>query len=209
MISEILVASGNKHKILELQTAADRLGIKLLSPMEVQERGGLLPPPEVQETGSSYRENAMLKAQAFSAWGGLPAIGDDSGLEVAALQNRPGLYSARYGGPGLTDKQRCEKLLNELREVEKSSSSKSREAAFCCYLVLLTLTGEVFEADYRLVGEVVDVPRGEYGFGYDPIIYIPSIGATMAEVPFEIKCEKSHRALAASKLFSILASANG
>ena len=209
MISEILVASGNKHKILELQTAARLLGIKLFSPSEVRERDNLPPPPEVHETGTTYRENAMLKAVAFSAWGRMPAIGDDSGLEVMALHNRPGLYSARYGGPGLTDKQRCEKLLNELREVEKASGTKSREAAFYCYLVLLTPTGETYEADYRLVGEVVEAPRGELGFGYDPIIYIPSIGATMAEVPFELKCEKSHRALAASKLFSILASANG
>lgn len=201
---ELLVASSNKNKIHELQVVGERYQLKLISPFDLQARMKLSPPPQVNETGVTYAENALLKAVAFAHWAQCPAIGDDSGLEVDALGGRPGLLSARYGGPGKTDAERVKQLLDELSDLENQTGIRNRAARFCCSLVLAYPEGNVLKAEASLSGEILDSPRGNGGFGYDPIVYLHDLGHTLAEVDFSVTCQSGFRALAAGKLFKQL-----
>ena len=205
---QIVVASGNRNKILELQTVGRRFGLELLSPQDLAEEGLLPPWPDVHETGQTYHDNALLKAQAFAAWAGLPALGDDSGLEVAALDNQPGVRSARYAGEGASDKVRIQKLLHDFHRLAKHQPRIDRRAYFRCHLVLAYPNGALLTADAVLKGEVLDEPRGDMGFGYDPIILIEELGHTLAEVDFQVTCEKGFRAKAAEQLFPQLLALN-
>lgn len=204
----ILVASGNKHKIRELQYSAEQFGIELLSPAQAAERLALTSPPEVEETADSYLGNALLKANAYCRWSGLPALGDDSGLEVAALDGRPGIHSARYAGPGSSDRDKMEKLLAEVAaaagdyEDGNSQSRKRRSALFRCVLAIVYPNGQRDNAEGVLHGHVLGTPRGNKGFGYDPVVYIDELGATLAEVDFEVTCRRGFRARAAQALFA-------
>lgn len=212
MNAKIIIASSNKNKILELQTVADEFSLELLSPEQAQAQFKLQPPPEVEETGTTYRENAFLKARAFAAWSGMPSLGDDSGLEVSALEDRPGLYSARYGGDGLSSEDRYRLLLVELEEYLRKHQVRDRSARFRAYLALVFPAGsgpldqsgmqrDEFEAEGTLEGEILPEPRGTKGFGYDPIVTIHSLGKTLAEVDFSRVCEIGFRGIAARKLF--------
>ena len=203
----IVAATGNKNKALELASVASSYGVRVFSGKEYASERGLAPIGEVIEDGSSYAENALIKARAYCAWSGLPALGDDSGLEVAALDNRPGLYSARYLGEHASDTERCSGILRELAELEHSSSMPiSRAAAFVCYLALVYPDGRVVTAEGRLEGEVLRASRGTNGFGYDPIIHLFKLNKTLAEVDFATTCAKGFRAEAATALFEKLVS---
>lgn len=200
----LLVASSNQNKINELRVVGERYQLKLLSPSDLQRLKQLSTPPQVNETGTTYSENALLKAEAYAHWAQCPAIGDDSGLEVEALGGRPGVLSARYGGPGKTDAERVKLLLDELSELERKSGIRNRAAKFHCSLMLAYPNGSVLSAEASLLGEILDAPRGSGGFGYDPIVYLYDLGHTLAEVDFSVTCKKGFRALAAVKLFQQL-----
>lgn len=201
----ILAATGNHNKVLELASVAANYGISIISAPECATAKGLIPLGTVSEGGRSYAENALIKAEVYGAWSGMPALGDDSGLEIEALGGRPGLHSARYLGEGATARERYEGILIELEELDRSSRRGiSWGAAFVCHLALVFPNGEVITAEGRLEGTVLRVPRGEGGFGYDPIILIHKLGKTLAEVDFAVTCSEGFRAEAAKALFSKL-----
>ena len=208
-ISRVLIASSNRNKVAELGNVGGRFGIEIVSPPELAAKPGLGVPPDVEENGATFQENALIKAEAYLRWGGMPTLGDDSGLEVEILDSRPGIFSARYGGPGLNDADRIQKLLKEVRQEEAARGVSNRRAAFVCSLVLLTPEGGRFSSDYRLAGTILDEPRGSNGFGYDPIVLIDELGKTLAEVDFEITCTKGFRARAAEQLFRMVGNSFG
>ena len=203
-VSEVLAATGNKNKIDELSTIAEPFSISVLSPKQFAEKHLLEAPPEVDETASTFAGNALLKAKAYAAWSGIPALADDSGLEVAALGGAPGVLSARYGGVGASDKDRWEKVLVELASLTKKNPEVSRDARFCCHLVLYYPSGAVLESVGELRGTILEEPRGSGGFGYDPIVYITELGKTLAEMEFAQTCRLGFRAKAARTLFEQL-----
>ena len=149
----------------------------------------------VEEVGSSFEENATLKAAAMARQSGLLALADDSGLEVNALGGEPGPLSARYAGEAASDSDRISFLLSKLKDIP----TKNRSARFRCVIGIATSDGkvELFSGECR--GAVIDTPRGVHGFGYDPIFFIPELGKTMAELTLEEKNKISHRARAAEK----------
>ncbi len=177
----LLVASGNKKKLAELRSIVGPLGIEVVSPDAV---GGL---DDVEETGSTFEENAALKACAAFAKTGIPAFADDSGLEVEALEWRPGVLSARYAGPDATDADRVRKLLGELKGVA------NRRARFVCAIAIAEGTGVVKTFRGEIKGRIIDTPRGSSGFGYDPVFVPEGHELSFAELPSEAKNAISHR----------------
>jgi XTP/dITP diphosphohydrolase len=152
---------------------------------------------DVEERGDSFAEIAALKAVAYAEASGLPCLADDSGLEVDALQGAPGIYTARYAGPGASDADRYRKLLAELGDLPL----ERRTARFRCAVALAYPDGattgrEVDVAEGTCEGVIAFAPRGEHGFGYDPVFYLPEHGRTMAELPAAVKNRISHRARA-------------
>jgi XTP/dITP diphosphohydrolase len=147
---------------------------------------------EVEETGHTFAENAAQKAVAYARVAGLPALADDSGLEVDALGGAPGIYTARYAGPGASDKERYRKLLGALRD----TPSDRRGARFRCAVAIAHPTGHVDTAEGTCEGVIAFAPRGENGFGYDPVFYLPEYDCTMAQLPAATKNLISHRARA-------------
>lgn len=157
---------------------------------------------EVEETGSTLAENAVLKATAYAARApGCWVWADDSGLEVDALDGRPGVLSARYGNPGLDDRGRYCQLLEELRPIPPERWT----ARFYCVVALAEPGGRVHTVDGAIEGCITDQPRGGHGFGYDPIFFLPDRGVTLAEVEPAVKNRISHRAVAAAKACALLA----
>ena len=154
---------------------------------------------DVEETGATFAENAILKARAYCAMTGLWTWADDSGLEVDALDGRPGVYSARFAGPNATDQDRYLRLLSELR-----AYSPPWTARFRCVVAIATPAGALHLADGALEGVICEQPAGQHGFGYDPVFFLPERGVTLAECPPEIKNAISHRAIAAAHARSIL-----
>lgn len=191
----VVLASGNAGKLRELGDVLAPLGV-LLTP---QSQYGV---PEVAENGLSFVENAIIKARAASQHTGLPAIADDSGLEVDYLDGAPGIYSARYSGAG--DAANNARLLRELGDTPESM----RSARFQCVLVYmrhaLDPTPLVCQASWE--GSILFEPRGEHGFGYDPLFYVPGHDCSSAQLPPEIKNRISHRAQASALLFEALRS---
>lgn len=188
-MNDLIVATQNPGKLREfralLADVVAATGVRLASPADIG------PAVEVEETGSTYAENASLKAVALAQISGRVALGDDSGLEVAALNGAPGLYSARYAGPGASDADRRRKLLHELSQVPAP-----RPARFVCAIAVAQPDGtlRLFEGDCR--GEVALAESGSGGFGFDPVFYVPEYGATMAALPAVVKNTISHRARA-------------
>jgi XTP/dITP diphosphohydrolase len=181
----LLLATGNRGKLRELAELLAPLGLELAS---LADHPGLALPPE----GDGYAENAAAKAQAAASATGLPALGDDSGLEVAALGGAPGPRSARYGGPGLDDAGRSAHLLEALA----ASRSTDRSARFVCVAALALPEGEVALGRGECRGELLPAARGTGGFGYDPIFRPESHALSMAELPSAEKNRISHRARA-------------
>jgi XTP/dITP diphosphohydrolase len=190
---ELVLASRNAHKLRELGA--------LLAPNEVVPlpEGAELPP----EHGDSYAENALVKARAGARSTGRPTLGEDSGIEVRALGGAPGIRSARYAGEEATDAQNLEKLL------EAAEGLEDRAAAYVCVLALVTPGGEEILFDGRCEGVLAERPRGDGGFGYDPIFVSADAapGQTMAELAPELKNAISHRGRAACQLLEWLRSA--
>jgi len=157
---------------------------------------------DAEETGLTFVENAILKARHASSHTGLPAIADDSGLEVDALNGAPGIYSARYAGSGASDQANLEKLLAALQDVPEAQ----RSARFQCLLVYLRHAGDptplICQGTWE--GRILFTPRGEYGFGYDPVFHVPTHDCSSAELAPELKNSLSHRGQALRKLVAAL-----
>ena len=191
MKPRLLFATGNQGKLRELRGLVG-------DAVEVVSLKDLPPIPEPEETGVTFEENAELKARAYSAASGLPALADDSGLCVDALGGRPGVHSARYA-PG-DDRARYEKLLGELSGVPE----ERRTASFRCALCLALPGGKSHIEVGRCEGRILHGPKGVHGFGYDPVFFIPALGKTMAELTSEEKAGVSHRGEAFRKMRPVL-----
>ncbi len=187
------MATTNTGKLRELKRILIDAGLDVVS-LDLAGFGQLQTDEDI-ETGSTFAENALLKAHYYHKLSGLPTIGDDSGLEVDALSGGPGIYSARYAGPGASDRDRVYKLLGELSAVEQAR----RGARFVCAAAIVWDDGEcVFVDEAR--GRLLDEPRGEGGFGYDPIFYYEPLGKTFAELTEEEKTVVGHRGRAFRQL---------
>ena len=191
---KLLIATHNPGKVREYQEILAGLPLELTYP--AQEGLHI----EVAETGESFAENARLKAAAYARASGLLTLADDSGLEVDALGGEPGIHSARYAGRGASDEERYQLLLEKLQGVPW----EERIARFRCVIAVATPDGQVHTAEGTCEGIIAFEPRGEHGFGYDPVFYFPEYGMTMAELPPEAKNKISHRARAAQKAREIL-----
>ena len=190
-MTKLLVATHNQGKVVEFADMLQDMAIEWLSLDDV----GVL--RDVEETGSTFRENSVLKARTYAAETGLLTLADDSGLEVDALDGAPGVYTARYGGSGLTAVQRYQKLLSDLNTVPASK----RTARFRCVIVLAGPDGTILgEAEGVCEGLIARAPAGIGGFGYDPIFYLPSFKQTMAQLSAAQKHQISHRGQAMQKI---------
>jgi XTP/dITP diphosphohydrolase len=189
----VVLASGNAGKLRELNRVLSPLGVVLRSQAEFDV-------PEVEENGLSFVENAIIKARAAARHSGLPAIADDSGLEVDYLSGAPGIHSARYSGEG--DEGNNRKLLAALQGV----AEEQRSARFQCVLVYMRHGADptplVCQASWE--GRILQQPRGEAGFGYDPLFYVPDQQCSSAQLPPEVKNRISHRARASALLLEAL-----
>jgi XTP/dITP diphosphohydrolase len=193
-IREIFLASNNPGKLEEMHALLDDLGLELITPARL----GL--ELEVEETGSSYAENAALKARAFAAASGLLTLADDSGLEVDALGGEPGIRSARYlARPKASDAGRRAYLLEKLRPHPRPWTARFR-----CAIALATPDGEMHFSQGECPGEIIPEERGENGFGYDAIFLVQGRGLTMAELPSAVKNSLSHRARALQAIRPLL-----
>lgn len=182
-----VLASKNQHKLAEISKIVAQFGMELVLQSEL----GL--DIDVDETGETFEENSMLKARAVMEASGMPAIADDSGLMVDALDGAPGVYSARYGGShDRTDEERYRYLLSNLENVP----DEKRGAKFVSVITLLYPDGRSIVARGECPGTILRAPRGENGFGYDPVFFVTSEGKSMAELSPERKNEISHRARA-------------
>jgi XTP/dITP diphosphohydrolase len=180
----LLIASNNRGKLREYRDILGDLPLELVTPADI----GL--ELEVAEAGASYYENALLKARAFARASGLLTLADDSGLEVDALGGEPGMHSHRYASGGDSDRYRA--LLERLQGVPP----KKRTARFRCVIVIVDPGGGTYTCEGVCPGLILSAPRGEGGFGYDPVFLLPDLGQTMAELAAEEKNRLSHRARA-------------
>lgn len=183
-----VLASNNERKLEELRQILSQMDHEVLS----QREAGLN--LTVEETGTTFEENARLKARGASDALGLPVIADDSGLMVDALDGAPGVYSARYGGEGLDDRGRNALLLKNMEGKE------NRSARFVCCICCRFPDGREITARGECPGQILEGPRGKDGFGYDPVFYMPEYGKTMAEMTPEEKNAVSHRGRALERL---------
>ena len=184
---KLVLASKNAHKLTEMQAILSQLGVEVVLESEV----GV--DVDVEETGTTFEENAWLKAHAVCQASGLPAIADDSGLCVDALGGAPGVYSARYGGPELDDVGRYRLLLENLRG-QLDRRGKFVSAICCCFP-----NGDRVEARGECPGTIAYAPKGEGGFGYDPVFLVPEKGKTFGQLTAEEKNAISHRGNALNK----------
>jgi len=184
----VLLATTNKGKIAELRRIMGGKGIELVSLSDSAST-------ERIETGSTFAENALLKARHYYRRHGLPTIADDSGLEVEALGGAPGIYSARYAGAGAADADRIARLLNEMTDVPR----RRRRARFVCVAAFVWAGGEKVFLD-QVDGVILTSARGANGFGYDPVFYYEPLGKTFAELTPSEKADVSHRGRAFRQL---------
>ncbi len=178
---KFILASQNQHKLVEMQNILSAHGVEVVLQSEL----GLH--VEVEETGATFAENAMLKAKAVMAASGLPAIADDSGVCVDALNGAPGVYSARYGGPELDDVGRYRLLLENMR------GARDRTAHFTSAIACAFPNGGTIEAEGICPGMIAYAPQGDGGFGYDPVFFLPQLRKTYAQLTPEEKAAVSHR----------------
>lgn len=181
---KIVLASKNPHKLVEISRITEKFGFELVLQSEL----GV--DIDIEETGTTFEENSFLKANAVMQATGLPALADDSGIAVDALNGEPGVYSARYGFDDTLDD--WGRLLLLLKNTEHVPDGQ-RQAQFVCVITMVTPDGQVIQARGEIHGELLRVPVGENGFGYDPIFYYPPFGMTTAEMDPEIKNQVSHR----------------
>jgi len=200
----LVMATRNPGKVRELAELLRDLEVRLLSLADFPEL------PEIPEEGETFAANAAAKALAVARLTGLPALADDSGLEVDALGGWPGVHSARYARDRThpaapTDDDNWRKLLEEMREVPEGR----RQARFVCEIALAWPDGRLWRARGECPGVIARQPRGSGGFGYDPVFFLPEMGVTMAEVGLELKNRLSHRAKALAALRELLAARRG
>lgn len=194
MRQKLLLATSNQGKVREYRLLLSDLPFELVTPAAE----GIT--TVVDETGTSFEENARLKATVLAAESGLPVLADDSGLEVDTLGGEPGHLSARYAGENASDRDRVEFLLSRLKDVPW----EKRTARFRCVIALATPRREVELCSGECRGYITFEPRGKHGFGYDPVFYFPELDMTMAELPLSLKNRVSHRGQAARKASEIL-----
>lgn len=192
---KLVLATGNQGKVRELKAILGDLNIEVYSLKGFPEIG------EIVEGGATFAENAVIKAKAVSKATNLVALADDSGLEVDYLDGAPGIYSARFAGEGKSDADNNEKLLALLREVPLDK----RTARFRCVIAICTPGGQVYTADGTCEGIIEFGLRGDKGFGYDPLFYLPEYGQTFAELDSVLKNKISHRGQALAKAKTVLA----
>lgn len=185
-LKRIIIASNNKHKIKEIENILKDF------PCEIVSMGEAGIDTDIEENGTTFAENAYIKAKAIVEMTGEAALADDSGLEVYALDGAPGVYSARYAGEHGNDKKNNDKLLDAMKDVPQ----EKRGARFVSSIVLLTPEGEKIEAEGFVEGTVGYEEKGDGGFGYDPLFYIPELDKTFAELLPEEKNSISHRSRA-------------
>ena len=195
MMQRIVLASNNKGKVREISQllAGQNMEVLPQSTFDI---------PEIEETGLTFVENAILKARNAAHHSGLPAIADDSGLEVDALLGAPGIYSARYAGPGASDADNNRKMLDALKDV----SDDERTARFQCLMVYMRHADDpvpiICQGSWE--GRILKTPQGENGFGYDPLFFVPEKNCSAAELPAEVKNSMSHRGKALQCLMHAL-----
>lgn len=180
-MTKFVLASHNPGKLKEMSAILEDLGVEVVLPSQVGVDA------EVEETGETFEANALLKAKAVCQAAGLPAIADDSGLCVDALSGAPGVYTARYGGEGLTDAQRYTLLLNALR------GQTNRAAHFVSVVACAFPNGDTLTAEGRCDGTIAFAPMGTEGFGYDPVFFVPELRKTFAQMDGAEKASISHR----------------
>ncbi len=193
-MTKLLLATNNQAKVREYRNLLQNISFELVT---LAEQGITT---IVNEVGASLEENARLKAIALAAESQLLTLADDSGLEVDALGGEPGPLSARYAGEGASDRDRTNYLLARLKGVPWAE----RSARFRCVIAVATPEGEIELCSGERQGIITFEPRGEEGFGYDPVFYLPELDKTMAELPLEIKNQISHRGQAARKVYHLL-----
>ncbi|MEE8517684.1 MAG: RdgB/HAM1 family non-canonical purine NTP pyrophosphatase [Dehalococcoidia bacterium] len=192
--SRLLLATNNAHKVTEFRRLLTDIPHELVTPADI----GLS--LDVEETGTTFEENATLKAEAFAEASGLLSLADDSGIEVEVLDGRPGVESARHGGVGLSDEDRMLLLLKEMVEVP----DRARSCRYRVVLVLAHPDGTQQVTQGTCVGRLAHKPEGANGFGYDPIFYIPMFERTIAQLTPEEKDSISHRGQAARAMAALL-----
>ena len=190
MRPKLLLATNNQAKVREYKSLLHDLPCELVT---LDEQGINT---SVSEVGASLEENARLKATVLAAESQLTAMADDSGLEVDALGGEPGCLSARYAGEGASDRDRVNYLLTRLKGVPEDK----RSAHFRCVIAVATPDGKMELCSGECHGFITLAPRGDQGFGYDPVFYLPEMGKTMAELPLELKNQVSHRGRAARQV---------
>lgn len=186
-LKRLVIASHNRAKSREMATLLTEglhdWGVQILTLMDFEHA------PEPEEHGSTYAENALLKARACVAFTGEIAIADDAGLEIDALDGAPGLYSKRFGGEATPFPVKLGLVLDQMREVP----DEKRTARFRCWVAIVHPDGREWVMEAVCEGRIAHSPRGSYGFGYDPLFELPALGCTMAELPPEFKHRVSHR----------------
>ena len=194
MMKELVLASGNKGKMAEFQRLLEGLDVQIYSMKEYPEIG------EIVEDGSTFAENALIKARAVCKATGKPAMADDSGLAVDALNGAPGIYSARFAGEQRSDADNNAKVLQLLEGVEDSK----RTARFFCVIAIVLPDGREYTVEGTCEGTILHALQGEGGFGYDPLFYVESLDKTFAELTMEEKNRISHRGHANRKAVEII-----
>ncbi|MFH1700657.1 MAG: XTP/dITP diphosphatase [Candidatus Zixiibacteriota bacterium] len=193
---KLVLATNNRDKVREMKNLLDDLDIEILTSKDFEDF------PDIEETGMTLEENAILKAEGIFKATGLPSLADDSGLEVDALDGAPGVYSSRYAGPGCSYEDNNRKLIHEMAGVEK----EKRTARFRCVIAISFGENDTKLVDGTVEGFITEV-SSEFtnGFGYDPVFYYPPLGKTFAEISLEDKNKVSHRGKALFKAAQLLA----
>lgn len=190
-MKEIMIATSNAHKVEEFREMLEPLGIQVRSLLDLEEK------VEIEETGMTFAENAMIKALSVHERLGIPVISDDSGLEVDAMDKAPGVYSARFLGYDTPYEEKNQYIMDQVK-------GKTRTARYVCAIAYVEEDGAGHVFTGVVEGEIADHARGEKGFGYDPIFYYPPYGATLAEVSEEKKNAISHRGRALAQLIAYM-----
>ena len=193
-MNQILAGTSNKHKVEEFKSALTHL----LPDLQILMTSDFPSFPDVEENGSTFEENASIKAKHASAFANMPAFADDSGLEVMALNGSPGIYSARYAGEKASDAEKMAKLLSEMK------GKSDRRARFVCVIALAASDGKCQLFRGEVYGVIAHEPAGSQGFGYDPIFIPDGYDKTFGELGAEIKEKISHRAAAVEKMTEFL-----
>ena len=190
-MKEIMIATSNAHKVEEFREMLEPLGFQVRSLLDLNEQ------IEIEETGTTFAENAMIKAETVHARLGIPVISDDSGLEVDAMDKAPGVYSARFLGYDTAYEVKNQFIMDQVK-------GKTRSARYVCAIAYVEKDGTAHVFTGVVEGEIADRARGDKGFGYDPIFYYPPYAATLAEVSEEQKNAISHRGRALAQLIAYM-----